>query len=638
MQMDLLAPQGAEEQLRQNYVHQLTQTINAYRPAHIFLGEALQNALDAVREAGGREHDIKVQIDLDERTVTVTDDGVGFPDKPALLFLGGGTKIGKGFGGLVGVGLKVVLFSSEKFTLRSTTRTKNMRVELREANRFADTENPPKLTVPDHGALPEDPDPLYPTGTGTFVEYKFPVGVNGVPERFFRDVAENCLEQGTAGFENSLANAASKGGYPNRLAALLASFLRRYTYLGATQVPEAFPDTTVWFELKAESGDCLGELADLRDGKNNVTFAEKPGYLTVAETLSWDRGRKPVVRSDPLGDGGANLSRVELGFNVTRYETADDFKLLLAGSAGRTSRELDRFEKNLFPKLNSVTVTLGRIPQFLIYLPGGAQRVISARGTVTGHDIPISSGQNQQYVRCLDIVVDVDADLNYGKTQLTDMHLVGNVRKYLNEAYRLTLQNAAKNLVGKSKPGSHTDDKFWERPVLSIDEILQKRQPRDENDVIALLFELTGRGHLNNFRWFGLSSKDTYDARALIKRNSDPQSMLDNPDKSDLRVVEFKLRGASVARDFNQGAKQAARVDLVICWEIGVSPVGDYLVVDLADSNIDKSTEGAYPGVTHVLMDAVTGFEVQLFPLQTFMETLYSTSLEPLPDDVEDAD
>lgn len=129
MPLDLLAPLGAEAVLRKNYIHQLRQTINAYLPAYVFVGEALQNALDAIRDGGFGNHRIEVDMNFDSRTVTIQDSGAGFPDQPNLLFLGGGEKAWRGLAGMVGVGLKVVLFSSDRFTLRATNALKSLKVE-----------------------------------------------------------------------------------------------------------------------------------------------------------------------------------------------------------------------------------------------------------------------------------------------------------------------------------------------------------------------------------------------------------------------------------------------------------------------------------------------------------------------------
>ncbi len=71
------------------YAHQLRQTINAYDPPHVVFGEGLQNALDSVRESGGENRRIDLILDLPNRRVTVRDNGIGFPNDPKLLFLGG---------------------------------------------------------------------------------------------------------------------------------------------------------------------------------------------------------------------------------------------------------------------------------------------------------------------------------------------------------------------------------------------------------------------------------------------------------------------------------------------------------------------------------------------------------------------
>ena len=109
MEYNLLNPQN----LQDNYRHQLRETIDAYNPTQIVLGEVLQNAIDAIVEANdGVPHQININLDLDQSAVTITDNGGGFPNDPELLFLGGGTKRcgNRKLFGLVGVGIKVVLF------------------------------------------------------------------------------------------------------------------------------------------------------------------------------------------------------------------------------------------------------------------------------------------------------------------------------------------------------------------------------------------------------------------------------------------------------------------------------------------------------------------------------------------------
>ena len=121
MEYNLLNP---HEHLQKNYLHQLKHTIDAYNPTQIVIGETLQNAIDAIVEADNKSlQKIKINLDLDQRAITIIDTGSGFPNDPSLLFLGGGTKDAENpkLFGAVGVGIKVVLFSSEEFRLQANS-------------------------------------------------------------------------------------------------------------------------------------------------------------------------------------------------------------------------------------------------------------------------------------------------------------------------------------------------------------------------------------------------------------------------------------------------------------------------------------------------------------------------------------
>lgn len=646
-QLDLLTPQGPEDDRRQNYIHQLRQTINAYDPTNVFVGEALQNALDAVRQAGTRKggHEIEITMDFPARKVTVSDTGAGFPDDPSLLFLGGGKKKGQGLAGMVGVGLKVALFSTSSFQLRAMRDdSTSTRVDIDQAYRFDQDDAELAITVADEGhRLPSDPQPL--VEPGTVVEYSFPEdeseATEGVPERYLRDVLADCGSTSKPDFITfSLPHATASAGpgidppFPNRLSALIVSHLRRFTYIGSTSHANEFDNLKVSLRIVSDEAS-LGDLAEFADGKHDVTVPVTPKYFTVSDSLKWPHSPKPVVVATPLGDGGENLTRAASQINVTTYTRPDEFEQLVTNKRGRPAKDLEDYKRLLFPRIRSITLTIGRIDPLKIYLPGGPRRVISARGVATQHDIDVYSGQNQQYVRAFDIVIDVDADLNYGKTHLTNRHLVGSVRSFLNDAYRDTIQNAARNLVGKLKTDEPTEEKFWDRPDLDSDDFRIKKVPRDENDVIALLFELVGKGHFPEFDWYGLSQRDTYDARAYFRDHGAPPQA---SSAHDLKVIEFKLHGASVARDFDTADdKDIARVDLVICYQIGESPIATYQVVDLQDSTLGQSDNTIYPGVTHVLFDTRSGKEVQLLPLREYIADEFPPAdPEPMEADVID--
>ena len=168
--IDLLNP---SPMLQGHYIHQLRTTIQAYSATQIVVGEVLQNAIDAVVVAGGTQSSIDISLDFDRQTVTIRDNGTGFPNDPQLLFLGGTRKknlANKKIFGLVGVGLKVVLFSSENFRIRARYQDgTSFRYEIDGAYRF-EQDPPPSLMVP--SAFAPDSAPL--ASRGTEIEYRFP--------------------------------------------------------------------------------------------------------------------------------------------------------------------------------------------------------------------------------------------------------------------------------------------------------------------------------------------------------------------------------------------------------------------------------------------------------------------------------
>ncbi|MFF4361566.1 ATP-binding protein [Streptomyces sp. NPDC001604] len=639
--MDLLTPNGLD--LRENYVHQLQQTINAYSPTHRFIGEALQNALDAVRDAGGGRHEISINFDFESHEVRIRDDGPGFPNDPRLLFLGGGRKIGRGFAGLVGVGLKVLLFSTEHFQLRAKSDSGSLKFAIQDAHLFSHGSAEIALDIDEEGHFREDPDPL---SSGTELVYRFPKLDNGksVQLQYLRDVRADCLKRDSleSAFGETLRNACDQGGFPNRLAALIGVHLLRYTYLGLTVVPDELSDTTVSITMTGlDAEGNLGELGPLADGQLSCSFELAPHYFSVDEAVGWipRSKRRPVLTDRELANGGRGLVRTDLGFNRTSYSSPDEYELLLTNARGEISGDVETYRRRLWPRINSIALTVGRIKEFENYLPGGAAHTFSANGVVTKHDVEFNRGQNQQYVRCFDINVDVKAELNYGKNAFTDMHLVKLLRKFLNDAYATTIQFAAANFVGKLRSISEpTEDAFLTRPDL-VSGLTQKKIPRDENDVIALTFELAGMGYFPDYRWYGLSSKDTYDARAVIRRSSDLESILtEAPHEGSLRVVEFKLRAGSIARDFNREEKDPRRLDLIIAYELGESALPDqYQILSLDDSTVGKNQNRVFPGVSHVIYDALSGVEVQVLLLRPMIANIFAPP-EPgiLPDEVQD--
>lgn len=613
------------------YRHQLKQTISAYNPTQIVLGEALQNAIDAIVEADGTSHKITINLDLDSRSVKVTDTGIGFPNDPKLLFLGGGTKRhgDPRLFGFVGVGIKVVLFSSKKFSIRGHSNNEAFRYEISDAYQF-DKDPPPKLHVPNQFLT--DSSPLK---KGTEVYYQFPKNIAQDPiEQFMQNMHAQCLPQGNdTGFGKTLKSAVDRGFYENRFSGLMEAFLRRHTYAGDVlnylgrkkELTDAAIKINV---ICSDPSDIFGDqIGDLFDGQTKFSFEISPKYLLVSDNLNWvPQQDRPGLYHESLGRGGTNLTRTWKGFNFCSYFDTEDYEKLLTNKGGefpKTVKEsIKEYREKLFPRINGILLTIGHIPLFEEFLPGGSQRVISVNGVATTHAIDLTRGRNQAYVRCFDLVVDINAQLNYGKSHLTDTHLVSRIRRFVNDAYATTIQTAAASWVGRITPPDPEEqyDFFLRRESLGIPELVVRTVPRDENDVIALFFELLGRGYLTGYQSFGLSQMDPYDGRFLIKRRGDKNPPLVPADDRQLQAIEFKVTASSLIRDLEREAKDPRELKLVIAWDEGISNSDQFGFAAIEHSMYHEDL--VYPRVTRYLQNTKSGAQIQVLLLKSIVDDI----------------
>jgi hypothetical protein len=606
-------------------------------PLENAVGEALQNSLDAVCDPNGQRRGmIEVEVDFDSETVTVSDNGIGFPPDLHFLYLGGTTKRGNASKGKIGVGIKVTMFSSHYFRIRSNNGERTWIAEISDANNFEELSS---LSIPQ--TLPEDPSPLQ--HRGTHMQYSFPsTPDNGnFLDDFVTEMVDTCLPHGAnTGFGRSIVELNT--GYPSPFAALLSSFLRRYSYVGdvlaAMNRQTRYPEEGIGVEVTLGCNNPIerfGEQVGALYGSESIqSFSVDTDYLRVEDTLQWvPSGRRaPRMFSEHLGLGGQGVTRTD-GFNKLEFVSAEGYESLLKNSRGNLPDSVNEYRNNLFRYINGISLTMGRIPEFEKFLPGGSQRVISCNGIVTNHEIDLTSGQNQQYVRCFDLIVDLDSDLNYGKTHLTNTRLVKRVRDFINDVYARVLQNATATWVGKmpQPPDNGDREVFVGRPNLDLSEYVMRKVPRDENDVIALFFEMAGRGVFPNdvYRIFGLSQKDPYDCRVAIRRREDSEEILTPSDDTKLRIADFKLSAAEVMRDFMTGQKSAEALDIIIAWNQGERTSRDYAIYDIDQSVAYKaSPTRVFPHVSKYIYDAREGYEVQLLLLEEVVARLKAEDVQ----------
>ena len=107
-------------------------------------------------------------------------------------------------------------------------------------------------------------------------------------------------------------------------------------------------------------------------------------------------------------------------------------------------------------------------------------------------------------------------------------------------------------------------------------------KPRQEQDVIALFHELIGTRTLRGLQFFGTSQSDRYDSVFFLNYIEGDNVLFDAktnrlgvrreyslPHVTEPKILEYKFEFDSLVADFENEAKFAKHVDLVVCWSAG---------------------------------------------------------------------
>lgn len=188
------------------------------------------------------------------------------------------------------------------------------------------------------------------------------------------------------------------------------------------------------------------------------------------------------------------------------------------------------------------------------------------------------------------------------------------------------LQNAAIN------GGSPLD---LPRPQVAL-----LKEPREEQDVVALFFNLLGTGHIKGYKFFCTKIARQYDGIGYFEldRTSD---ILYNADSNPLGIpeesfgnqstkrstirnfIEFKVSTDDLVRDIRNGDKQLRDIKWLICWKKGTLHTREGMSIDeILDENQRGHRE--FYGVTDVMRDAV-GTTVHVIRLEKVIEILRSS-------------
>ena len=589
-------------------------TIETYSGQWRLVHEAIQNAHDHIQLNDNiREGQIEIHLFVGSNTVSIKDNGTGIAiEKFNNIFLIGGSdkteaEFRKILKGSQGVGIKSTLFTSKFFRVETVHKNYTWKYELKECYKFQE----PKFRI-ELDAPSTKPSSSLSGSTFTYSLKDYTV------QDFINDmVREYCeatkVDPTTHIIENT-----------DELKIVLETYFRTNTYLGCTQTMLGLNAALKPIEVKVILD------FDSRDPKDYESINLEYCRFFSNEDLF----NKRILHSFPA----KYLDVLEIHANIRRHERADkiyhDFREVLNNPPDQTTKKLlvQKFDKTTVksllsrPKKNNQTgqiqfeedrtrlrkhksaldtingmyLIIGQKSYLLKYFHVGTRQSISVNGLPTNISLSLPIGA-LAYLNNIHLVLDVDCTLGFGKRNLPS-RTKGSLDAFYQEAWNM-LRRVVPLVIGQRADVDPSDIPTWDKseeldnyrdssnPFRQLN-LFFRNKPKEEQEVIALFFELIGRKLLKGYFPFRVGGKTIYDGLFYIDRNQG-ETIAQNIKSKDLKFVEFKYSISRLLRDLDDQIKFLDDIDLLICWENDIQDdaVSEYSIHSLLREGIDP-----YPG------------------------------------------
>lgn len=139
-------------------------------------------------------------------------------------------------------------------------------------------------------------------------------------------------------------------------------------------------------------------------------------------------------------------------------------------------------------------------------------------------------------------------------------------------------------------------------PKINFPAVQMINEPRREQMVVALFYELVGAGILKGYKTLRNNTYDQYDAFVLYEIEKSEIGRLEaaplRTNKIEQRIIiEFKHQAESIIRDITLNNKRYRDINLLVCWELNSAVFeNSNISVDLVPSD-----SVYYFGTTHML-------------------------------------
>lgn len=608
----------------------IKETVETYPYDWIVIHETLQNSLDAIQRSRKAQGKIKISMDLDRRQVEIWDNGIGFPFNLSLLGFGGSDKTSTDWtmGGEIGVGLKVVIFSIDKLDLESTFldegtgALREWRCRIRDSHKYLSGE------LDDVHVDFDEPTPTKNAETYTKLTYIFPDEkvmhfVQGVyyeyiiPKMIHDDIASSSVDK----FKLALEHYFRTRGYSANVNNLLG-------------IEQTVP-TEISLSISCKEDSSLKRLDE---GLRQI-FQTNPAVQVVFKNSFWDveeaighakRGlSRPTILKTPFPDEGGHIGNYNKNFiYVQKFTDWNSFWKLLRNTHMRNPPDPTAYENFFNQYVMGAYLVVGSrevLPKYLIGIP--RMHLIAASGIPSTHDIytPRDVG-DLGYVNNIHFIVNLRIRLTYGKQTVKNPRLIGKVNDFFRDAFRSVLKYTAENITGKVESPPYPivvpSAEVVSRPMLGLPELTIKKIPIEEIEVIALFYELVGRGYFKEYETWALTLRETYDGKMIIHYAgiSMPVPKSDN----DLSILEFKTQISDLIDDFDGGRKNPEDIRLIVVWEDDFSrefPQGhmNFEVISAMGTEVEKY---CLPYVEKCLHDRRSARKIQIVELKHVVEEL----------------
>jgi len=622
--------------------HSIEKTVETYPNEWIVIHEALQNAIDAIQRSGKSQGHVKILMDLDNETVAVEDDGEGFPFDISLFGFGASNKDPSDYriSGEIGVGIKTVIASTKDFELwatyidEKTGTLKKWHCIITDGYRFL------KGLKDDIDINYDDPVEVDKEGeTGTKVKYSFPEGERRVLEFLLRQIYDGYFSIGrihddlakdiTDKLKLAIEHYFRTTGY----AANVNNLLNVYSSV-PTEITIAISCGTNSLKLLPE------EFRKIFKNKGLLTVTFRNTYWDVEEVINRSKKPRPALIGYPTktpfpGEGGYIGSYNTNFIYVQKFTEWSEIQKLISNPRSRPPPDPSYYKTYFERYVAGIYLVVGgreALRKYLLDFP--RSRFIAASGIPSSHDIhtPTDVG-GLGYINNICFIVNIKQKLTYGKQTIKNPWLLGRMYEFFKDAFRATLTHSAQCISGRVyeyPPILVTSPtEVISRPDLNLPISKIKKIPQEEVELIALFFELVGRGYIKDYDIWALSTREPYDGKVLIHY----EGISINPPHSDkdLNNMEFKVYLSDLIDDFETGRKLSSDLHLIIVWEDDFDekyPTGhlSYEVIPAESSILLK--EYSLKHVNKVLRDRRIGTEIPILEIKQIVEDIRSSEVQ----------